>query len=178
MKRGLPLSILALVLVAALAAGSCGSSKKQGQGQPSSSTPTQPAVSETASPTSAPTRSIGSATPSATVEEDIDTIIKDYVLSKSSPSIKDVRIDKKHYYTDSSGTIWLGFNVSPIPEGVTDPAYGIMKKVPGGSWEGVAGPGTSPVHCDLPADVQTGLGLHYCSYPPIVTPTASKTASN
>jgi hypothetical protein len=138
MNRKLLLSMLALALMTALAAGSCESPKNQ-----SESTPTQSAISATAS---------------ATYEEEINRIIKDLVLSKDAPTIKDERVDKKSYYTDSSGTNWIGFVVSPIPEGVTDPAYGIMKKIPGGNWE-LVNLGTGGVECGLPADVQSGLGF-------------------
>ena len=101
------------------------------------------------------------ATASAASGEDVNEVIRNFVLSRSG--FKDVRVEHKTYYTDSSGTIWLRFAVSPLPEGVTDPASGLMKKAPGGSWEGVAGPGTALVwRCDLPEDVQTGLGLPYC----------------
>jgi hypothetical protein len=179
MKRYLPLSILALVLVVASAASSCGSSEKEGQEQSGSSAPTRPAASAVASATSAPTQSPTRvcATASATVEEDIDTIIRDYLLGRD-PALKGVTMHKKCYYADSSGTDWAMFAYSPIPEGATDPGYGITKKVPGGSWEVVAGPGTALVHCDLPPDVQVGLGLHDCSSMPTVSPTAAKTSSN
>jgi len=102
-----------------------------------------------------------SATASAASGQDVDRAIRDYVLSHSAPSIKDIRIDKKTYYTDSSGTTWVAFHLYPLPEGVTDPAYGFMKKVPGGNWDGVTF-GTGAGECVLPADVQTGLGFAYC----------------
>ena len=109
------------------------------------------------------------ATASAASGEDVNEVIRDFVLSRSG--FKDIRVEHKTYYTDSSGTIWLRFAVSPLPEGVTDPASGLMKKAPGGSWEGVAGPGTAlSWRCDLPEDVQRGLGFAVCSPQP--TPTA------
>lgn len=110
------------------------------------------------------------ATASAASGEDVDEVIRDFVLSRSG--FKDVRVEHKTYYTDSSGTIWLRFTVSPLPEGLTDPASGVMKKAPGGRWEGVAGPGTAlEWRCDLPEDVQRGLGFSVCS--PQATPTAT-----
>ena len=102
------------------------------------------------------------ATASAASGQDVDKAIRDYALGLSAPTIKDVRIDKKTYYTDSSGTVWVAYHLYPLPEEVTDPAYGIMKRQPGGSWVGVAGPGTALIQCGLPEDVQTGLGLRYC----------------
>lgn len=143
--KTLLLLILALVLVVALAGGSFvlyEYGKKQGE---KTSTPTK--TSQTATP---------SATTSENSEEDINKIIRDCVLGMAAPSIEDVSIDKKYYYTDSSKTKWIRFHVSPLPEGVTDPAYGVMKKVKGGKWTTVDF-GTCCIEDNLPTDVKSGL---------------------
>jgi hypothetical protein len=73
----------------------------------------------------------------------------------------ETRVDDKKYYTDSSGTLWLLYRISPVPNGLTDPARGVMKRAPGGSWQPVSGPGTALYWCGLPEDVQTALGIAY-----------------
>jgi len=141
MKKTLLLSILAIVAIAVL----IGSGfvlfeygKNQGEKKPASNSVTQ------------------SATASATSEEDINKSIRDCVLGMAAPSITDVTIDKKYYYTDLAGTKWIRFHVSPIPEGSADPAYGVMKKIPGGKWV-VVDFGTAGVEDNLPTDVKKGL---------------------
>src|SRR4030042_6419947 len=107
MKKTLLLFLLALVLIAALAGGSFvlfEYGKKQGE-----KTPTSIKMSRVAT---------SSATVSATSEEDINKIIRDCVLRMAAPSIEDVSIDKKYYYTDNSNTKWIRFHLSPLPEGV------------------------------------------------------------
>ena len=152
MKKGLLLSILALILVSALAEGSCGSSEKQRDGQSSSNTPTQ-------SPTSA--------TASATSEEEIDGVIRQ--LFWDYEHIKDVTIDGKTKYVDSSGTDWIRFDAHMTDEicragpqpGPTGPVSGFMKKAPGENWA-LVNLGIGDIQCGVPADVQTGLGFSVC----------------
>ena len=147
---------IAVLLALIPITSACTSSGDRGQAQPPSNTPTQLPPSPAAS---------------ATSEEPIDSIITEFVLSTSVPG--HVIVNRTTYYTDSSGTTWLRFGVLLVHdvegEGVTDPGYGIMKKVPGGDWVGVSGPGTFGVECDLPPDVQTGLGFAICTSQP--TPT-------
>ena len=124
-----------------LAGGSCASSSKQRDGAICPSPPTQSAVSPIASVTS----------------EGINQIIQRLVLSKVVPSVKSLTISGEHYYTDSSDTSWIEFDVFPTPAAMR-PGYGIVRKTPDGDWELVAGVGTPQIACDLPADVQVGLG--------------------
>ena len=152
MKRKVLLSFLALVLATSLAEGSCGSSKKQGAGQSSSNTPTQSATS---------------AAVSATPEEDIDEIITSLVLSRIGPtfkglpvSSKNIHLGSKHYYTDSSGTSWIGVGVNVVFEDGSESAIGILGKVLGGDWE-LLSLATGPVGQNLPDDVKKGLGIDY-----------------
>jgi hypothetical protein len=135
-KKSLLLSVLASILVTALAGGSCSASEKGGKGTP---TPTNISTS-------------------TTPEEDTSNIIRGLVLANSG--LEDVRVDIKRYYTDSSGTEWIGFVVYPIPEGATDQGVGIVKRVQGGDWE-LAALGTGPVGQYLPDDVKKGLGIDY-----------------
>ncbi len=104
-------------------------------------------------------------------EEELNNAIRSYTLARAGPNIKDVTVDSKKYYTDSSGTDWVQFVLSPLPIGVTDDAYGFMKKVPGGDWQGVAGPGTAEVECSLPLEVQLALSYHSCEGFPTPSPT-------
>jgi hypothetical protein len=92
-------------------------------------------------------------------EQEADKAIKDRVLGLSS--LGDWRVDDKKFYTDSSGVLWLKFNISPIPNGITDPAYGFIVKV-GRNWVGVSGPGTALVECDVPAEVQVAFEHGTC----------------
>lgn len=98
------------------------------------------------------------ATASAASGQDVDKAIRDFVLSTVGPNINDVRIDRKTYYTDLSGTQWVEWHLYPLPEQVTDPAYGFMKRIPGSNWQAVAGPGTACVECRLPEDIQNAFG--------------------
>jgi len=100
-----------------------------------------------------------SATASATSGQDIDKAIRDCVLDMTG--FEDVRIDKKTWYVDASGTTWVLYHLWPLPEGLTDPARGVMKRPPEGNWERVSGPGTAFYWCGLPEDVQTALGIAY-----------------
>jgi len=102
------------------------------------------------------------ATPWAKDEEEAEKAIKDHVPMGHGSGLEDIRVDDKYYYTDSAGVLWLEYRISPIPNGATDPAYGFMARVPGGNWEPTGGPGTWDVQCDLPADVQIGLGFEMC----------------
>ena len=140
MNRKLLLSMLALVLVTALAAASCDSSNNGGEGTSGPGVPTQLAPSPAASPTR---------------EEPIDTIIEKLVGIHSPSHIFD-----KHYYTDSSGTEWVGFGVEIIYEGGYELPIGVVKRVPGGEWE-LASLGTGPASNAVPDDVKKGLGIDY-----------------
>lgn len=91
-------------------------------------------------------------------EADLDTIIKKYVLSGSAPTVKDLIVLDKKIITDKEGTEWLKFNVKPLPEGVTDPAYGVMEKV-GEQWQGI-GFGTCCVEDNLSIEVGEALGFN------------------
>lgn len=93
-------------------------------------------------------------------EAELDKAIRDYIYNGSAPAAQDVKISRKAYYTDSSGTDWVEFKVLGIPHR-SDPLYGFAKRVPGGNWEGV-NRGTGAVECGLPEDVQIGLGFPYC----------------
>jgi len=93
-----------------------------------------------------------------TTAEDVDQIIKKSVMSASAPTITDVIITDKKSYTDTQNTTWIRFNVTPVPEGVTDPAYGVMKKEQGKSWEMIDF-GTCCIEDNLPEDVKAGLGF-------------------
>jgi hypothetical protein len=93
-----------------------------------------------------------------TAVEDIDQIIKKSVMSAAAPSITDVIIIDKKSYTDTQNTTWIRFNVAPVPEGATDPAYGVMKKEAGKSWKMVDF-GTCCIEDNLPTDVKQGLGF-------------------
>ena len=152
MKQKMVLSLLMPVLMTALAAGSCESSKQEG---PMTSDPT------------AATPSIMPATASATDEEDIDGVIRQ--LFWDYERVKDVTIEGKTNYVDSSGTEWIRFDAhmgdeicragpQPGPAGAVS---GLMKKVPGGNWE-LINLGVGDVQCGVPADVQTGLGFATC----------------
>jgi len=97
-------------------------------------------------------------------EEELNKAIEAFLLNGPARSRKatDVKIDSKAYYTDSSGTEWARFSILPIPH-LTGATYGIMKRVPGGNWEGVNF-GSAAVECGLREDVQTGLGFRYCAH--------------
>jgi hypothetical protein len=140
--KTLLLSIITVVIIVALSAGGFvlfEYGKKQGEKKTTSTTTTQSATASAASS-----------------EEVINKIIRDCVLGMAAPSITDVTIDKKYYYTDASKTQWIRFHVSPIPQGSADPAYGVMKKVTGGKWT-VVDFGTAGVEDNLPTDVKKGL---------------------
>jgi len=122
----------------------------------------EPLPQEEGEPTSsAPTPSHAASTAPA-YEEEISKIIKDLVLNDIGPDthIEDVQVGGKTYYTDSSGTEWIGFTVFPIPEAATDPAFGVIKKPSGGNWE-LLFVGTGPVGDALPDDVKNGLGIDW-----------------
>ena len=119
-----------------------------------------PGRSETTSETAAPTQSAVPATPSQTPEEDIDKIITDFVMDRSAPNIKGVKIDSKSYYTDSSAGAWIKFTVSAVPR-VVDPFSGIIRKVAGGEWQ-LINLEMGTMECDIPVEVQSGLGLAVC----------------
>jgi len=95
-------------------------------------------------------------------EEELDNVIKDFLLSGLGRpgGATNVKIARKSYYTDSTGTEWARFSILGIPD-LTDPVYGNMKKVPGGTWEGVDF-GSALVGCDLPEDVRGALDLYSC----------------
>lgn len=149
MKKSLLPSLLVLALMMVLAASACASSNKQKE--------------------SIPTPSAESATTTATYEEDIDGVIRQLVFDYGR--IREVEIDKKTYYSDSSGTEWIRFDMNvtednigragPQP-GPTGPVSGFMKKAPGENWE-LVNLGTGNVQCGAPADVQTGLGFALCT---------------
>lgn len=86
-----------------------------------------------------------------------DAAIKQYVLSNSAISMKDISISGKTFITDAQGVQWLKFQIEPIPADASDPAYGIMKMV-SGMWVGV-GYGTCCIEKQLPQDVAKGLGF-------------------
>ncbi len=91
----------------------------------------------------------------------MDGIITDLLLNNKAT--QDVTIGEKRYYNDPSGTTWVEFVASPIRKGTAEGGYGIIKKVPGGSWE-LVNYGTGAVECGLPEDVQVGLGFDYCPH--------------
>lgn len=96
-------------------------------------------------------------------EDELNNAIERFVLSRSNMKATDVKISRKAYYTDPSGTDWVEFCILGI-RSMTTPSYGFMKKVPGTKWEGVSGAGTYQVECGLPEDVQSGLGFPYCPH--------------
>jgi len=95
-------------------------------------------------------------------EEELDNAIEDWLLSGPAVGTKgsDLRIARKAYYTDSSGTDWVDFCLLSVPNKANS-AYGIMRRVAGGKWQGVS-VGSAAVECGLPEDVQVGLGFKYC----------------
>jgi len=109
----------------------------------------------------APIQSTVPATPSQTPEEDIDKIITDLVMERSAPNIHSVKIDSKSYFTDSSDGTWIKFTVSAVPESIGDACAGIVRKVPGGEWQ-LINLQMDTMECDIPVDVQSGLGLAVC----------------
>lgn len=87
----------------------------------------------------------------------LDDSIRQYALSQSVSAVKNFTITEKKTFTDSTGTNWVKFSGTPVPESVTDPAYGIMKQV-NGKWVGL-GLGTCCVEQQLSKEVGEGLGF-------------------
>jgi hypothetical protein len=107
------------------------------------------------------------ATPSDTVptvpaanEDEIRNTIRGLVLAEVDPRIQDVQVGGQTYYTDPSGTEWIGFTAFPIPAEATDPAFGVMKKPSGEGWQ-LLFAGTGPIGDALPDDVKSGLGIDW-----------------
>ncbi|MGD0114839.1 MAG: hypothetical protein ABSC13_02395 [Dehalococcoidia bacterium] len=96
-------------------------------------------------------------------EEQLNDAIIGWLSSGPAFGIQraNLRIDRKTYYTDAWGTQWVRFSMLPIPD-LTSSTYGIMRRIPGGNWEG-ADFGSALVECSVPADVQVGLGFHKCN---------------
>jgi len=70
-------------------------------------------------------------------------------------------IRDKHYYTDSSGTSWIGFGAEVTFEEGSELALGVVKKASGGrKWELVS-LGTGPAPDTIPDDVKNGLGIDW-----------------
>ena len=88
----------------------------------------------------------------------IDEMITSTTKAAAAPGITGVKVAEKVYYSDASGTIWLKYVVTPIPENAADPLTGIMKKVKGSDWVGVDY-GTAGLASGLPSDVVAGLGI-------------------
>ncbi len=86
----------------------------------------------------------------------------DQAVKGTASSAYNARVDDKMYYTDSDGNLWLQFNISPVPNDLTDPARGYMVKLPDGKWRVVSGPGTAMMECDLPVEVQTAFRHRTC----------------
>ncbi len=145
-KKSLLLFLLALALVAALATGSCESSKKQNE-----STPTESVVP--------------SATP-ATCQDDTDSVITQQLQDYECEA---VTIDEKACYVGSSGTSWIKFDahlaqaLCPLGQrtGPIEPVTGILKMPPDEGWE-LDNLGVGDVQCGIPSEVQTGLGFEVC----------------
>jgi hypothetical protein len=152
---------LVAVLAVALPILSCHSSNNGEEGTSSPNPPSQSTPSPSATPTfNERLDTIIEALP--TREEPVDTIIEGlierYFGAESSSSF---RIGTKHYFTDSSGTSWIGFPVVLIyrkQEGVEVPTA-VVKRVPGGEWELVS-LGTGPPSKAVPDDVRKGLGIY------------------
>jgi hypothetical protein len=75
-------------------------------------------------------------------------------------SSENLTIRDKHYYTDSSGTSWIGFGAEVTFEEGSDLAVGVVKRASGGSWELVA-LGTGPLPDTIPDEVKDGLGIKW-----------------
>jgi hypothetical protein len=97
-------------------------------------------------------------------EEELDRAIKDWLLSGPAVGMKerDLRVARKTHYTDSYGTEWVAFCLLSVPD-TANSAYGIMKRIAGGNWQGV-NVGSAAVECGLPEEAQTGLGFPYCPH--------------
>lgn len=145
MERKLLLCLLAPALIVTLAGSSCGSfSKQEGEGA-DMGTPTQSAPSGTAT---------------VTLEDDIDSTVRGMIFDYIH--FDDIVIERTVYYTDSSGTDWVRFDIH-VPDALTPEAweYGFMKKAPGDNWE-LVNLGAGDIQCGVPEDVQTGLGFGAC----------------
>lgn len=90
-------------------------------------------------------------------QSNIDEIIRRYARSQSASAIKDFTVTEKKVFIDNQGARWLRFSVNPLPESVTDSAYGVMKNV-NGTWQGI-GIGTCCIEKQLPQDVAKALGF-------------------
>jgi len=118
----------------------------------------------------APPAALGShpAPTASETEQSIDGVIGQ--LFWDYMHFKDVRIDRKIYYTDSSASQWIRFDVHIIADvspteaqpDDTSAVYGFMKRAPSKDWE-LVNLGTGDIQCGLPVDVQTGLGFAACS---------------
>jgi hypothetical protein len=90
------------------------------------------------------------------------------VLNEIGPTFRDLpmrsknlTIKDKHYYTDSSGTSWIGFGAEVTFEEGSDLALGVVKKASGEiKWE-VVWLGTGPLPDTIPQEVKNGLGIEY-----------------
>jgi len=94
-------------------------------------------------------------------QEEIRKAIKDLALYAIGPDPTfDVEVGGNTYYTDSSGTEWVGFTVFPVPVGEADPAFGVAKRASGEDWK-LLGMATGPVGDVVPDDVKKGLGIDW-----------------
>jgi len=155
----LSLAVAVAAMVPIMLVG-CGAGKEKA----SSLTP-EPTVAPTASQQAASLSdefAAVPATPSQTPEEDIDKIITDFVMDLSGPNTQSVGIDSKSYYTDSSAGTWIKFTASVIREVAAEgPFSGIITKARGGEWQ-LINLEMGSMECDIPVDVQSGLGLTVC----------------
>ena len=145
MKRTLLLATSIIATSAVLAGSGCVShqhTEQQGEEKPGST-----GIKPEPTP-------CGSTTDTSFSEEDTDIMIKGCLIAyRYAP---DIIIHRTDYYTDASGTRWIGFAVSPVPAGIVDPGYGVLKEAEEGKWAMVS---LATAGWAVPTDVKKAFKL-------------------
>jgi len=82
---------------------------------------------------------------------------KETAIGISSQEIDDIEINETQFYIASEGVSWFRYTAMPVTQ-ITNPAIGIMKMLPGETWEYVNF-GTAGMTEGVPQGVIDALNL-------------------